>query len=138
MTATPTNTPSVRAELFGPERRATTVGPALLISLVAFEAMGVGTAMPALVADLGAVLVRTRGRSWHFIAAGRVLGTVVGGRLVRTGAGPRRGCRSLPRTLLSGWACWWRARAGTVAQLLLGRVLQGLGAGAPGRRHSSC
>jgi hypothetical protein len=40
VTATPTTPPSVRAELFGPERRATTVGLVLLISLVAFEAMG--------------------------------------------------------------------------------------------------
>jgi hypothetical protein len=38
----------VRAELFSPARRATTIGIVLLISIVAFEAMGVGTAMPAL------------------------------------------------------------------------------------------
>jgi len=43
----------VRSELFGPGHRTTTVGVLLLISMVAFEAMGVGTAMPALVADLG-------------------------------------------------------------------------------------
>src|SRR3954447_19896033 len=76
----------VRAELFGPDRRATTVGVLLLIMLVAFEAMGVGTAMPALVADLGAVSLY----AWPFVTfqAAAVFSTVVGGRWCDR-AGPR-------------------------------------------------
>ena len=69
---------SIREELFGPSQRAVTVGIVLLISLVAFENMGVGTAMPALVADLGTV----SSYAWPFVAfiATNVVGTVLGGR----------------------------------------------------------
>ena len=75
MTA-PTTSP--REELFGTQHRAVTVGIVLLISLTAFEAMGVGTAMPALVADLGSV----SSYAWPFVAfiAANVVGTVLGGR----------------------------------------------------------
>ena len=91
----------VRQELFGPGRRTTTVSMLLLISMVAFEAMGVGTAMPALVADLGALPLY----AWPFVAfmAAGVFGTVLGGRWCDL-AGPRiplvrpRWC--------SGRACW--------------------------------
>ncbi len=121
---TPT-TPSVRAELFGPERRATTVGLVLLISLVAFEAMGVGTAMPALVADLGAVTLY----AWPFVTflAASVLATVLGGRWSDR-AGPR--APILVGPLLFGGGLLVAGTAGAMPQLLMGRVLQGLGAGA--------
>src|SRR5947209_7090633 len=68
---------SVRSEIFGPQRRATTIGVLLLISMVAFEAMGVGTAMPALVADLGALSFY----AWPFVTfmAASVFGTALGG-----------------------------------------------------------
>ncbi|MCE3553869.1 hypothetical protein LWC33_20725 [Pseudonocardia sp. RS11V-5] len=70
--------PTVRDELFGPRRRAVTLGIVLLISLVAFEQMGVGTAMPAVVADLGTLA----DYAWPFVAfiAPTVVGTVLGGR----------------------------------------------------------
>ena len=45
----------VRPELLGRSRRATTVGLLLITLVTAFEAMGVGTALPAVIADLGAV-----------------------------------------------------------------------------------
>ena len=124
MTATPTTPPSVRAELFGPERRATTVGLVLLISLVAFEAMGVGTAMPALVADLGAVTLY----SWPFVTflAASVLATVLGGRWSDR-SGPR--APILLGTLLFGVGLLVAGTATGMPQLLVGRVLQGLGAG---------
>ena len=68
----------VRTALFGPGRRATTVGLVLLTLVTAFEAMGVGTAMPAVIADLGAVSAY----GWPFSAflAASVFGTVLGGR----------------------------------------------------------
>lgn len=116
---------AVRTELFGPDRRATTVGIVLLISLVAFEAMGVGTAMPALVADLGGLALY----AWPFVAflAANVLGTVLGGRW-----GDRSGPRPplLAGPLLFGVGLVVAGTAGTMEQLLAGRVLQGLGAGA--------
>jgi MFS family permease len=118
---------AVRAELFGPDRRATTVGLLLLISLVAFEAMGVGTAMPALVADLGQVSMY----AWPFVAftAAAVFGTVVGGRWCDR-AGPRVPLVVAP--VLFGIGLLVAGTAGSMAQLLVGRLVQGLGAGTLG------
>ncbi len=114
----------VRSEVFGPSHRTTTIGVLLLISMVAFEAMGVGTAMPALVADLGAVSLY----AWPFVAfmAAGVFGTVLGGRWCDL-AGPRIPLVVAPTLFGAGLLV-----AGTAAgmpQLLVGRVLQGLGAG---------
>lgn len=114
----------VRSEVFGSSRRTTTVGVLLLISMVAFEAMGVGTAMPALVADLGALPLY----AWPFVAfmAAGVFGTVLGGRWCDV-AGPRIPLVVAPVAFGAGLLV-----AGTAAgmpQLLVGRVLQGLGAG---------
>jgi MFS family permease len=114
----------VRSELFGPSRRTTTVGVLLLISMVAFEAMGVGTAMPALVADLGAVPLY----AWPFVAfmAAGVFGTVLGGRWCDL-AGPRIPLVVAP--VLFGAGLLVAGSASGMSQLLGGRVLQGLGAG---------
>ncbi|NMH96226.1 MFS transporter [Pseudonocardia acidicola] len=126
MSAPPGTGPTgrVRSELFGPNRRATTIGLVLLISLVAFEAMGVGTAMPALVADLGAVSMY----SWPFVAfmAAAVFGTVLGGRWCDV-SGPRVPLVAAP--VLFGVGLVVAGTAGSMTQLLAGRVLQGLGAG---------
>lgn len=124
---TTTAPPGIRDELFGPRRRAVTVGIVLLISLVAFEAMGVGTAMPALVADLGSV----RDYSWPFVAfaAATVVGTVAGGRWCDA-RGPRRVLLGAP--VLFGAGLLVAALAPSLPVLLVGRVLQGAGAGAQG------
>jgi MFS family permease len=124
MTAVPAP-PAVRAELFGPSRRATTIGLILLISLIAFEAMGVGTAMPAVVADLGALSMY----AWPFVSfmAAAVFGTVLGGRWCDR-AGPRVPLLVTP--VLFGVGLVVAGTATTMAQLLVGRMLQGLGAGA--------
>jgi MFS family permease len=126
VTAAPAS-PTVRAELFGPARRATTIGLLLLISLIAFEAMGVGTAMPALVADLGAVSLY----AWPFVAfmGAAVFSTVLGGRWCDR-AGPRVALVVAP--LLFGAGLLVAGSAATMAHLLVGRVLQGLGAGTLG------
>ena len=121
---TPNEPSSTRGELFGPGRRSITVGVVLLISMVAFEAMGVGTAMPALVASLGALSLY----AWPFVAfmATGVLGTVLGGRWCDL-AGPRLPLIVAPVLFAAGLLT-----AGTAAgmpQLLVGRTLQGLGAG---------
>ncbi|MDQ2709758.1 MAG: MFS transporter, partial [Actinomycetota bacterium] len=111
--------------IFGPRRRATTIGMLLLISMVAFEAMGVGTAMPALVAELGALPLY----AWPFVMfmAAAVFGTALGGRWCDL-AGPRLPLVGAP--LLFGAGLLVAGTAGGMAQLLVGRVLQGLGAGA--------
>ncbi|HEY0814143.1 MAG TPA: MFS transporter [Pseudonocardia sp.] len=123
--ATSTAPSSVRGELFGPKRRATTIGLVLLISLVAFESMGVGTAMPALVADLGSVALY----SWPFVTfmAASVLATVLGGRWSDR-SGPRPPILVGP--VLFGVGLLVAGTATAMPQLLVGRVLQGLGAGA--------
>lgn len=116
---------SVRAVVFGPSRRSTTVGMLLLISMIAFEAMGVGTAMPALVADLGALPLY----AWPFVTfmAAAVFGTALGGRWCDV-AGPKLPLVLAP--LLFGAGLVVAGTAGGMTQLLVGRVLQGLGAGA--------
>ena len=115
---------TVRAELFGPGRRAVTTGIVLLITLVAFEGMGVGTAMPAVVADLGAVTLY----AWPFVAflAASVFGTVLGGRWCDV-RGPRPALVSSP--LLFGAGLLVAGTAPSMPQLLVGRVLQGAAAG---------
>ena len=118
---------SVRQELWGPEQRAVTIGLTLLISLIAFESMGVSTAMPALVADLGT----TEQYAWPFVAfvAANVVGTVLGGRWCDRN-GPRAALLAAP--CVFGLGLLVAGTAPTMTQLLAGRVLQGLGAGAQG------
>jgi MFS family permease len=117
----------VRPELFSPERRATTIGIVMLISIIAFEAMGVGTAMPAVVADLGAVAQY----AWPFVAfmAAAVFGTVLVGRWCDR-SGPRAALLAAPLVFVAGLAL--AGSASTLVQLLAGRALQGLGAGGLG------
>jgi MFS family permease len=116
--------PSVRAQLFGRGQRAVTTGIVLLITLVAFEGMGVGTAMPAVVADLGAVTQY----AWPFVAfiAASVFGTVLSGRWCDA-VGPRPALVVTP--LVFGAGLLVAGTAVSMAQLLVGRVLQGAAAG---------
>lgn len=113
-----------RGELFGPHRRNTTIGVLLLISMVAFESMGVGTAMPVLVAELGSMSMY----AWPFVAfmAAAVFATVLGGRWCDR-AGPRNPLLLAPMLFTAGLVV--AATASGMPQLLVGRVLQGLGAG---------
>jgi MFS family permease len=118
---------SVREELFGPSQRAVTVGIVLLITMVAFENMGVGTAMPALIEDLGSV----SSYGWPFLAfiATNVIGTVLAGRW-SDAHGPRAVLLGAP--VVFGIGLLVAGTAATMTQLLIGRVLQGLSAGATG------
>jgi MFS family permease len=115
---------STRGQLFGPGQRAVTIGIVLLVTLVAFEGMGVGTAMPAVVADLGAVTLY----AWPFVAflAASVFGTVLGGRWCDA-RGPRVPLISSP--VLFGAGLLVAGTSVSMAQLLVGRVLQGAAAG---------
>jgi MFS family permease len=104
--------------------RATTIGMTMLVTIAAFEHLGVSTAMPSLVADLdGAALY-----SWPFTAflAASVMATVLAGRLSDR-VGPVPALLAGPAMFLAGLIIAGVAQE--MAALLVGRVLQGLGLG---------
>src|SRR5256885_13288130 len=71
--------PMTRNPLWSPENRWTTVGMVMLITMAAFEHLGVSTAMPRMLAELhGGGLY-----SWPFTSflAASVMATVLSGRL---------------------------------------------------------
>jgi len=110
--------------LFAPERRAACVGAVILVSLLAFEAMAVAAAMPAITAALG-------GDALYALAFGGMLATSIVGMVVaghlcdQTGAG-RAGAVGLAAftagLLLAG-------AANHMLVVVAGRVVQGLGGG---------
>ncbi len=111
--------------LVSPSRRGLTIGLLLCVTAVAFEGMAVVTAMPAAAADLGDLPLY----AWAFTAMmiPQMFAIVVAGRLCdRIGA---------TRPLLVGLAVFAvgvvvAALAPTMAVLLVGRAIQGLGGGA--------
>ncbi|WP_020498187.1 MFS transporter [Sciscionella marina] len=119
-----TSTSERTESLWSRHYRSTALGAVLLITLVAFEAMGVATAMPTMVGALhGGALY-----AWPFVAyLAASMGTTVLGGAWCDNRGPR-----VP--LLTGLAvfCAGLLLAGcapTMPLLLLGRTVQGLGAG---------
>jgi len=116
--------PTENEALWGPRYRVTTVGLVLLVTMVAFEAMSVGTAMPTLVAELDGQELY----SWPFTAflAASVIGTVLSGRLIDS-RGTRLSLVGGP--VLFGTGLLLSGAAPTMELLLAGRVLQGLGGG---------
>lgn len=103
----------------------TTAGILLVITAVAFEGMGVGTAMPAVMGDIGTLETY----AWPFVSflASSVLATVLGGRWADT-RGPGGPLVAGVTTFAIGLVI--AGLATDLPQLLVGRVLQGLGAGA--------
>ncbi|TDV54077.1 MFS transporter [Actinophytocola oryzae] len=104
--------------------RATTVGMLTLVTIAAFEHLGVSTAMPRMVAELhGEALY-----SWPFTAflAASVMATVLSGRFCDR-FGPGRALVTGPGLFLAGLVASGFATGMPV--LLVGRVLQGLGLG---------
>jgi MFS family permease len=104
--------------------RATTIGITMLVTIAAFEHLGVSTAMPSIVADLhGEALY-----SWPFTAflAASVMATVLSGR-VSDRLGPVPAALAGPTLFLAGLAVAGLATG--MPMLLAGRVLQGLGLG---------
>ena len=111
--------------LWAPDRRAATTGLLLLVTLAAFEQMGVSTALPTIVHDLHGESLY----SWPFtmFLATEVVGNVLGGRLCDR-RGPAPVLMTAPLLFALGLVV-----AGTsheMTQLLIGRALQGIGGGA--------
>lgn len=107
--------------------RATTVGMLTLITIAAFEHLGVSTAMPSMMADLNGEALY----AWPFTVflVASVMATVLSGRFAdRFGPGPALivGPGLFAVGLLAA------GLANTVPVLLAGRLLQGLGLGMQG------
>ena len=124
MASTLDSAPRRRSVLWTAEHRLTTIALLLVVTLVAFENMGVATAMPTLVADLHGLSLY----SWPFtiFLISSVVATVLSGRI-----GDRRGPAP---ALLAGPALFAAGLvvAGTATGMptfLLGRALQGFGSG---------
>lgn len=121
---TPEATARYRSTLWTREHRVATVGIVLVVTLIAFEFMGVATALPTLVADLhGGALY-----AWPLAAftAASGVGTVAGGRVcdLRGPGGPM-----VSGVLLFAAGLVVGGLAPTMTVLLVGRVVQGVGAG---------
>src|SRR5438128_210071 len=113
--------------LWAPSRRAITVGLVLLVTLVAFEALAVNTALPAAAKELGDVGLY----GWVFAAfmLSMVASIAVAGRAIDE--------RGLYRVLLVGAPLFCGgllicALAPSMLVLVLGRIVQGVGSGAIG------
>lgn len=110
--------------LFAPGRRAACFGAVTLVSLLAFEAMAVAAAMPAVAAALGGDALYAL--AFGGMLAASVLGMVSAGQLCdRRGARPAAAIGLAVFTaglLVAGFA-------GAMAAVAAGRVLQGLGSG---------
>ena len=114
-----------RSTLWTPARRFTTVGLVVVMTLIAFEFMGVATALPTLVASLHG----GRLYAWPItaFAAASAIGSALAGRWA-----DRRG-PGMPLLTAIALFCAGLIVAGTavdMAVLLVGRVVQGVGAGA--------
>lgn len=122
-------TPSPQADaslsILGPRYRAATIGMVVLVALGAFEALAVATAMPTVALELD-------GLRLYALAFGGTLATSVIGMTLAGSWSDRRGPGL---ALYAGLACFVLGLlvAGLAHQmptLIVGRLLQGLGAGA--------
>lgn len=119
------NRSALSAGVFSPGRRFLTSGLVLMVTLVAFEAMSVATVMPLVESDLGDLALY----GWVFSAF--FLGTLVG--VVIAGTASDRMRPAIPFALglvLFAIGLVIGGAAPTMLVLVLGRFLQGLGAGA--------
>jgi MFS family permease len=111
--------------LWAPRHRALTTGLVLTITFVASEALAVVTVMPVVARDLGGL------RLYGWVFSGFMLGSVVG--IVAAGREADRRGPAVPfvaGVLLFGAGLAIAGLAPTMAVLVAGRVLQGIGAGA--------
>ncbi|MEU4519558.1 MFS transporter [Amycolatopsis sp. NPDC024027] len=124
MASTIDSAPRRRSVLWSAEHRLTTIALLLVVTLVAFESMGVATAMPTLVADLHGLSLY----SWPFtiFLISSVVATVLSGR-IGDRRGPAPALLAGPMLFAAGLVV--AGTASGMPTLLLGRALQGFGAG---------
>jgi MFS family permease len=110
--------------LLGPEYRALTIGILAVVSLVAFEAMAVATAMPVAVRELGGLQFYAWGFSAFLTTS--LLGMVVSGQV-----SDRRGpfLPFVAAVVTFGIGLVLAGAATTMWAFVLGRAVQGFGAG---------
>jgi MFS family permease len=110
--------------VLGPEHRALTIGILAVVSLIAFEAMAVATAMPVAVRDLG-------GLQFYSLAFSAFLTTSLVGMVVSGDVSDRRG-PFLPfvvAVVTFGIGLVLSGTAKDMWPFVLGRAIQGFGAG---------
>ena len=115
----------MREGLWAPRHRALTAGLVLTITFVASEALAVVTVMPVVARDLGGL------RLYGWVFSGFMLGSVVG--IVAAGREADRRGPAVPfvaGVVLFGAGLAIAGLAPSMAVLVAGRVLQGIGAGA--------
>jgi MFS family permease len=117
----------VTESVFAPRYRAMSVGVLMSVSVAAFQALGVGTVMPAVARELGGL----EHYGWAFSAfmLASVIGSVAAGQDADR-AGPVRAYVASVAAFACGSVL--AAIAGSWTLLLVGRALEGLGAGALG------
>ena len=111
--------------VFAPRYRALSVGVLMGITVVAFQALGIGTAMPAIARELGGL--HLYGWSFSAFMLASIVGTVAAGRAADA-SGPAR--PYLASVALFAAGSLVGALAGSWGVLLAGRAIQGLGVGA--------
>ena len=119
---------TVTESVFAPRYRAMSVGVLMSVTIVAFQALGVGTVMPAVARELDGL----EHYGWAFSAfmLASVIGSVAAGQDADR-AGPLRAYLGAIASFAAG-SIAGRASAGSWTLLLAGRALEGLGAGALG------
>ena len=124
MNSTTTTLPLEADSLFAPSRLGASIGAVALVSLLAFEAMAVAAAMPAIASALG-------GLDLYALAFGGMLATSVLGMVLAGRSSDRHGAWRATAfglvvfffgLLLAGFA-------GSMPILVAGRIVQGLGGG---------
>jgi MFS family permease len=111
--------------VFAPRYRALSIGALLCVTIVAFQALGVGTAMPTIARELGGLSLY--GWSFSIFMLASIVGTVAAGRAADA-TGPTRPYCAAVALFAAGSVL--DAAATSWGVLLLGRAVQGLGVGA--------
>jgi MFS family permease len=111
--------------VFAPRFRALSIGVLLGVTIVAFQGLGLGTAMPAIARELGGLALY--GWSFSVFMLASILGTVAAGRAADA-TGPTRPYLAAVALFAAGSVLG--ALAGSWGVLLVARAVQGLGVGA--------
>jgi MFS family permease len=125
--ATHMDTASVNESVFAPRYRALSIGVLLSVTIVAFQALGVGTVMPAVARELHGL--EHYGWAFSSFMLASIVGSVAAGQDADR-AGPVRAYLAAVGSFAVGSLL--AAIAGSWALLLIGRALEGFGAGALG------